>query len=246
MESAYNPLLESIHHSSNIYIINPNSTDQQIRIGRYDGTNYGIAFTTDGGATWQNAIGFDGVHFSVQEIIESEEFAEAVDNIVGTSDAINNVYSYVDTTLTDFKQTASDITALVENTTVTKTEYDSFAQTIRNLLAMGADGTTMIFEEISQSIANVEGIETEHWNELQTYIRLSIEGIELGKKGNAITMKLENDNLAFYNNSVRVAYIRDNKLYITDGEFLRYLIIGNYTFVIEDDQSLSLIYSGGA
>ena len=44
------------------------NTDQQIRIGRYDGTNYGIAFTQDGGDTWQNAIDFSGVHISSGEI----------------------------------------------------------------------------------------------------------------------------------------------------------------------------------
>ena len=43
----------------------------QIRIGRYDGVNYGIGFTKDGGSTWQTAIGFDGVKIgslTVQDI----------------------------------------------------------------------------------------------------------------------------------------------------------------------------------
>jgi phage minor structural protein len=47
--------------SENIYILNPEDNDKQIRIGAYDGTNLGIGFTQDGGATWQNAIGFDGI-----------------------------------------------------------------------------------------------------------------------------------------------------------------------------------------
>jgi phage minor structural protein len=54
--------------AQNIYIISPQSSNKQIRIGCYDGTNYGIGFTQDGGATWQNAIGFDGVNFSVTSL----------------------------------------------------------------------------------------------------------------------------------------------------------------------------------
>lgn len=35
---------------------------KQIRIGKYDGTNYGIGYTTDGGATWQTAMDFNGLN----------------------------------------------------------------------------------------------------------------------------------------------------------------------------------------
>lgn len=53
---------------ANIYIIDPLDTDRQIRIGLYDGEHYGIAFTQDGGTTWQNALDFDGLHFSFGNI----------------------------------------------------------------------------------------------------------------------------------------------------------------------------------
>ncbi|MDD3041259.1 hypothetical protein, partial [Bacteroides sp.] len=39
----------------------PSDENKEIRIGKYDGINYGIGFTTDGGSTWLSAIGFDGV-----------------------------------------------------------------------------------------------------------------------------------------------------------------------------------------
>lgn len=48
----------------NMYVVDPNNDSNQIRIGRYDGIHLGIGYTTDGGVTWQNAIGFDGVHLS--------------------------------------------------------------------------------------------------------------------------------------------------------------------------------------
>ncbi len=48
--------------AGNIYIINPNDSGQQIRIGQYDGTRYGIGFTRDGGLTWQTAMDFQGLN----------------------------------------------------------------------------------------------------------------------------------------------------------------------------------------
>lgn len=56
-------------NEDNIYIFDPTDStgNTQIRIGRYDGAHLGIAYTTDGGTTWQNAIGFDGVHLSAAD-----------------------------------------------------------------------------------------------------------------------------------------------------------------------------------
>lgn len=50
--------------AGNIYIINPQDARQQIRIGQYDGTRYGIGFTRDGGVTWQTAMDFQGLNVS--------------------------------------------------------------------------------------------------------------------------------------------------------------------------------------
>ena len=51
----------------NLYVIDTTDDDNQIRIGRYDGVHLGIGYTNDGGLTWQNAIGFDGVHLSASD-----------------------------------------------------------------------------------------------------------------------------------------------------------------------------------
>jgi phage minor structural protein len=46
---------------TSIYIIDPLDIQKQIRIGKYDGTNYGIGFTTNGGSSWSTAIDFAGI-----------------------------------------------------------------------------------------------------------------------------------------------------------------------------------------
>lgn len=57
-------------NDQNIYVINPEDTDQQIRIGKYDGEHLGIGYTNDGGETWFSAISFDGVHLSAEDEIK--------------------------------------------------------------------------------------------------------------------------------------------------------------------------------
>lgn len=55
-------------NEDNIYILDPSNKNRQIRIGRYNNKDMGIAYTTDGGETWQTAIGFDGVHLSAVDV----------------------------------------------------------------------------------------------------------------------------------------------------------------------------------
>ncbi len=50
--------------AENLYIIDPSSNNRQIRIGRFDGTRYGIGFTSDGGATWTQTIDYTGISIS--------------------------------------------------------------------------------------------------------------------------------------------------------------------------------------
>jgi hypothetical protein len=64
--------------SDNIYIIDPVNPNRQIRIGRYDGENYGIGFTKDDGGSWESTIGFDGIDLNYTTI--------DVSNITGIED----------------------------------------------------------------------------------------------------------------------------------------------------------------
>ena len=53
--------------AANIHIFDPSNDLNEIRIGKYDGTNYGIGFSRDGGLTWSSAIDFTGAHISTAE-----------------------------------------------------------------------------------------------------------------------------------------------------------------------------------
>ena len=52
------------------------------------------------------------------------------------------------------------------------------------------------------------------------------------------------NRLAFYMNDTEVAYLSNNKLYVTQAEILTKLIIGRFAFEPQANGNLSLIYNG--
>ncbi len=84
---------------------------------------------------------------------------------------------------------------------------------------------------------------------LHQYFRYGDEGIEIGSSLSDIMMKLSNEKLSFYQNSQEIAYISQNKLYITEGLFVKKCTIGSennfYEWIIRENGNMSLKYREG-
>ena len=78
----------------------------------------------------------------------------------------------------------------------------------------------------------------------RTYMSFDEDGLVIGKTGNPFTFRVVNDRLAFYMNDTEVAYLSNNKLYVTQAEILTKLIIGRFAFEPQTNGNLSLIYNG--
>ena len=68
--------------------------------------------------------------------------------------------------------------------------------------------------------------------------------VGIGKSGNPFTFRVVNDRLAFYMNDTEVAYLSDNKLYVTQAEILARLQIGKFAYEPQSNGNLSVIYTG--
>ena len=77
----------------------------------------------------------------------------------------------------------------------------------------------------------------------RTYMTFDEDGLVIGKTGNPFTFRAVNDRLAFYMNDTEVAYLSNNKLYVTQAEILSKLIIGKFAFEPQSNGNLSLIYN---
>lgn len=157
----------------------------------------------------------------------------------GAKNDINEVYSFINTSTTAIKQTETDIIASVESVQETTGSLESFSETVRNILQMEADGTTMLFQTINEAIETVAGTEETHYNEILKYIRFEDGSIILGESNNPLTLTIEHDRIAFKQNGVIVAYFSDNKLYVNDGEFQNTLQIGNFLIYPRDNGNVS-------
>lgn len=79
---------------------------------------------------------------------------------------------------------------------------------------------------------------------LRTYMTFGEDGMVIGKTGNPFTFRVVNDRLSFYMNDSEVAYLSNNKLYVTQAEILSKLIIGKFAFEPQANGNLSLVYNG--
>ena len=63
--------------------------------------------------------------------------------------------------------------------------------------------------------------------EVRSYQRFTAEGIELGVLNSPFIAKLGNTKLSFIQDGTEIAYISNNKLYITEAQVSNKLSIGN-------------------
>lgn len=98
--------------------------------------------------------------------------------------------------------------------------------------------------QLQQDLANAREATEEELAVMRTYLTFGEDGLSIGKTGNPFTFRVVNDRLAFYMNDTEVAYLSNNKLYVTQAEILTKLIIGKFAFEPQSNGNLSLIYNG--
>lgn len=199
---------------------------------------------------WNPSLTFGDKSISLSAIVTGNINQIAVDAAIENkaettlTNGINNIYTFINTTATSLEQNTNSLIATVEENTVSKSLYDEFSETVRNILQMDADGTTMIFQTIQEQISAVDDAQSSNYAEILKYIRFENGTITLGEMDNPITLTLDNDMLAFQQNGTTVAYLSNNRFYVTDGEFETSLRIGKFQFVPRNNGNLSFMKVG--
>ena len=98
--------------------------------------------------------------------------------------------------------------------------------------------------QLQQDMDTAQEATAEQLAVIRTYMNYDENGLLIGKTGNPFTFRVVNDRLAFYMNDSEVAYLSNNKLYVTRAEILSKLIIGRFAFEPQSNGNLSLIYNG--
>ena len=171
---------------------------------------------------------------------------ERLDTLETTvNDGINSIREEVQTNITAIEQNTDEIvmTALADYTS--KSEFEEYQETVSTEFSQTAEDFTFNFNNLTSQINKVEGDTQQQFQEQQKYIRFEDGKIILGETGNELTLVQQKDRISFIQNNTEVAFFSNNKLTVTDGDFLNSLKIGNFAFKPRANGNLSLVYVGG-
>ena len=98
--------------------------------------------------------------------------------------------------------------------------------------------------QIQKDMESAQEATEEQLAVFRTYMSFGEDGLIIGKTGNPFTFRVVNDRLTFLMNDTEVAYLSNNKLYVTQAEIISKLIIGRFAFEPQANGNLSLIYNG--
>jgi len=161
----------------------------------------------------------DGIKAQIENVISDYGFRSDLSNIRNT---INELSSSI-------TQTAQNILLEVYSNCAKYSDVEGVEELLRTNVEVLNNLIEFRFSAAITETQTVEGIVTQNQQLLEEYIRFQGALIELGKVGNAFTAELSNEKLAFLQDNVEIAYVSNNKLYITDAEIRNKLTIGNPT-----------------
>lgn len=133
--------------------------------------------------------------------------------------------------------TATAIRSEVAGTYTRADAFEVYKESVSTEFSQTKSAFNFNFSELVSSISSLDGKVTENNTEIKKYIRFEDGKIYLGENTSAISLVIDNDQIAFYQqgNPNPVAYIEEDVLVITDGKFLTSLRIGNFAFTPNPD-----------
>lgn len=110
---------------------------------------------------------------------------------------------------------------------------------IKSSIKQTQDSITFDFDKFKEIYQNDKSVFQGKFDDISSYIRFDIEGMEMGKKDGEFKMRLSPKKQSFFMKEKEVAYFSNEELYITDARILRSIRIGNFAFVPRENGNLS-------
>lgn len=130
------------------------------------------------------------------------------------------------------EQTIDEVTDIV-------TEQTNIITGLSTELEQTNSSFSFTFDQLLTQISTIDGQTQTQFSEIIKYIRFEDGNIILGEVGNELVLKIQNNRISFMQSGVEVAYFSNKKMYITDGEFLNSLTLGNFGFIPRANGNLS-------
>lgn len=148
----------------------------------------------------------------------------------------------------ELEVTAENIRSEVASTYALSSDLSQTQQQLKTLSEQTDDNFTWSVSQINNvnsSLSSLTEATEEQFKTIQTYMTFAENGLTIGKSGNPFTFRVVNDRLSFYMNESEVAYLSDNKLYVTEAEILTRMQLGLFAFEPQTNGNMSIVYTGG-
>lgn len=175
----------------------------------------------------------------------NQKITAVVESVEETQEYVNGVVEQVrEENSAALEISKDEILNTVSQVYATQTETEALRQEVSSQMAQTAEQVEIRFTQAQEATQQVaDDLEADR-NERETYIRFTADGMELGKSDSALIARLTNDRLSFLENGREVAYVSNNKLYITQAEILDNIHLGSFAFVPRENGNLSLVWKG--
>jgi hypothetical protein len=142
--------------------------------------------------------------------------------------------------LGQIRVTDQTISNLIEETRATA---DGISERISSVQEQTSTEITNMFTEAKAYTDGQYGDTREYVKTAQAWQRFSAAGIEQGRLGSPFRSILTNEELGFYENNQKVAYINNNRFMITNGEIIDTLNLGQFAFAAGSN-GLGIVWNG--
>ena len=151
----------------------------------------------------------------------------------------NNIAELVKHVDSSVEQTQTELKTYVGEKYYTKDDTDTLVSEVSTSLSQTKEAFEFNFNAFEQNLNNLGNNTNANFEEIRKYIRFVDGNILLGNTNSPVQLKIANNKISFLTSNQEVAYFSDNRLYITDGEFLNRVQIGNFAFLPRENGNLS-------
>lgn len=150
-----------------------------------------------------------------------QEFRRVYEELVQSAEELSSRFTVL------LQEQESGILAQVTEDFTAKSETAELEETFRTELEQTSRKIELRFSEAADLTQQVAGELEDYQNRVDTYIQFTADGITLGERDSPFTAVLGREKLSFLQNGAEIAYLSNNRLFITSAEVLDRLTVGN-------------------
>lgn len=138
--------------------------------------------------------------------------------------AMNQVQNDVQTQIV---QSSIDILTVVSTDHASKTDLETLNEELSSRIQQTDEDLQLTFERTTAQTERLGEETRSNFEKILTYYRFDEDGAIIGKADSPFETRVDNEELGFYQNGQRVAYVSNQRMYNTDVEVNNALTIGN-------------------